>query len=582
MRYFSGNTKEDGKFCQIFIKSQHADNLHLASLADRAVRCWHASCHYHFVRRTNRTVKMANRNLFQSVRGAFTPRTTATNDAGAPAYDRTAKAALAQFAATGCLNATFYATEETQLDRVLELAKQADVDFLAQTALYARRRGLMKDMPALLCAVLATRDLDRLIEIFPQVIDNGRMLRNFVQILRSGVTGRKSLGSAPKRLVRQWLERATDRQLLEASIGNAPSLADIVKMVHPRPASASREAFYAWLVDKPWNPEALPEVLRAFEAWKLDRSGDVPAVPFQMLTALGLGQKEWSAVAANASWQTTRMNLNTFLRHGVFRDDVLTQRIARRLADPEAIRRSRVFPYQLLVAYLNADPAVPSRVRDALQDALEISLDNVPALDARIVVCPDVSGSMQCAVTGQRIGATSKVRCVDVAGLIAAAFLRKNPDARVIPFERDVVSLQLNARDTVMTNAAKLANVGGGGTNCSAPLALLNREKAKADLVVYVSDNESWLDANRGARGTALLEQWNLFRQCNPNARLACIDLTPNLTVQAPDRADILNLGGFSDTVFDLIASFAAGAYGAARWIAEIESQPLLNRMKSA
>ena len=42
---------------------------------------------------------------------------------------------------------------------------------------------------ALLCAVLATRDLDRLAEIFPQVIDNGKMLRNFVQILRSGITG---------------------------------------------------------------------------------------------------------------------------------------------------------------------------------------------------------------------------------------------------------------------------------------------------------------------------------------------------------------------------------------------------------
>ena len=50
------------------------------------------------------------------------------------------------------------------------------------------------------------------------------MLRTFVQILRSGVTGRKSLGSAPKRLILQWLERADVRKLLQASIGNAPSL----------------------------------------------------------------------------------------------------------------------------------------------------------------------------------------------------------------------------------------------------------------------------------------------------------------------------------------------------------------------
>ena len=41
-----------------------------------------------------------------------------------------------------------------------------------------------------------------------------------------------------------------------------------------------------------------------------------------------------------------------------------------------------------------------------------------------------------------------------------------------------------------MTNAARLAEIGGGGTACSAPLAKLNREKAKVDLVLIVSDNE--------------------------------------------------------------------------------------------
>lgn len=522
---------------------------------------------------------MANRTLFQSIRGALTPRTTTRNSAGGPAYLRPEKSALAQLAATGTLNQTFYATAGTQLDQVLELASSVDVDFLARTALYARRRGQMKDMPALLCAVMATRDLDRLIEIFPLIIDNGRMLRTFVQILRSGVTGRKSLGSAPKRLVRQWLERATPRQLLEASIGNSPSLADIVKMVHPRPTDPAREAFYAWLVGKPFRNGALPETLQAYETWKATRSGEVPDVPFQMLTALDLGQKEWSAIAANASWQTTRMNLNTFVRHGVFQDSHLTARIARRLADPALIQRARALPYQLLVAYLNASADVPLAVRDALQDAMEIALANVPILQGRVVICPDVSGSMQTPVTGYQKGASSKVSCLDVAGLITAAVLRKNRDARVLPFECDVVPLELNARDSVMTNAAKLGSIGGGGTNCSAPLRKLNAENIQADLVLFVSDNESWMDARQGGRGTALMEEWNRFKLRNPKARLVCLDLVPNTTVQAQDRQDILNIGGFSDAVFDLIASFSDGAHGADHWIAAIESQPLKARM---
>jgi len=524
---------------------------------------------------------MANKNLFQTIRGALIPQATTRNDAGGAAYDLSPKAALARMAVTGCFGRTYYASPELQLDRLLELVPKVDTDFVAQTALYARRKGYMKDMPALLCAMLSTRDLGRLAEIFPQVIDNGKMLRNFVQMLRSGVTGRKSLGSAPKRLVRQWLKRATVRQLLDASVGNAPSLADVVKMVHPRPADPAREAFYAWLLGKPWNADALPETLRHYEAWKLSREGDVPDVPFQMLTALELGQKEWDAIAVTASWQTTRMNLNTFLRHGVFRDQGMVYLIAKRLADPERIRRARVFPYQLLVAYLNAGKDLPQQIREALQDAMETAIGNVPEIDGKVVVCPDVSGSMQSAVTGYRKGATSKVRCIDVAALVAAALLRKNRGARVLPFERDVVDVDLNPRDSVMTNATKLAKIGGGGTNCSAPLAKLNAEKATPDLVIFVSDNESWADP-RASRGTAVMAEWEKLKNRNPKARLVCVDLVPNTSTQAPDRKDILNIGGFSDTVFDLVSAFAAGADGSDHWIREIENQPLNQRVKIA
>jgi 60 kDa SS-A/Ro ribonucleoprotein len=524
---------------------------------------------------------MANRSLFQSLRGALLPQADATNDAAAPAYDLGPQAALAQLAATGCLTDTYYASAETQLDRVLELAAGLEPEFLARTALYARRRGFMKDLPALLCAVLATRDLDRLAEIFPQVIDNGKMLRNFVQILRSGVTGRKSLGTAPKRLVRQWLERASVRQLLQASVGNSPSLADIVKMVHPHPADPAREAFYAWLIGKPWDPETLPESVRAYEAWKQSRAGEVPDVPFQLLTALDLGTAEWSAIAAHASWQTTRMNLNTFARHGVYQDAARVRQIAARLSNPELIAKARVFPYQLMVAYHNCDSKVPVEIREALQDAMETAISNVPDLTGKIVVCPDVSGSMHSPITGHQRGASSVVRCVDVAALVTAALLRKNRGVRVLPFEVDVVKIQLNPRDSVMTNATMLAAVGGGGTNCSAPLAKLNAEKAQADLVIFVSDNESWADP-KGQRGTAMMQQWELLKRRNPQARLVCIDLTPNTTTQATSRPDILNIGGFSDSVFDLIAGFSAGADGTAHWLREIQLQPLNPKMKIA
>jgi 60 kDa SS-A/Ro ribonucleoprotein len=252
----------------------------------------------------------------------------------------------------------------------------------------------------------------------------------------------------------------------------------------------------------------------------------------------------------------------------VLDDQEMVELIAARLRDPNTIRSARAFAYQLLVAYKTTRDEIPGAISEALQDAMEESIARVPSFAGRTVVCVDVSGSMSSAVTGERKGATSVVRCIDVAGLIGAAVLRKNPTAKVIPFHGTVVNLVLNPRDSVITNAEKLAAVGGGATNCAAPLQLLNRKKEAVDLVIMASDNESWAD-RRQTRGTAMMEEWNILRQRNPKAKLVCLDLQPNRTTQVCDQVDVLNIGGFSDQVFEVIEGFVEGRTGMDR-IAEV------------
>ena len=516
---------------------------------------------------------MANKTMFASLMGRLLPRSDAQNQAGAPAYALTPRHALAQLAATGTLHRTFYADAREQLDQVLALAREVEPGFIARTAVHARERGHMKDMPALLLALSSTLQSPDFAPAFRRVVDNGRMLRSFVQIMRSGAVGRKSLGTRPKRLVQEWLETASDVEIMRAAVGQDPSLADVIRMVHPKPANPSRQALYGWLIGRPYDAAALPETVRAFEAFKRDPTAPVPDVPFQMLTALPLTREHWAAIGEKAGWHMLRMNLNTFARHGVFGVDGFAERVAARLRDPEAIRRARVFPYQLMAAYAMTGTGVPAVIREALQDAMEVAVGNVPVVPGRVVICPDVSGSMASPVTGHRAGGTTSVRCIDVAALVAAAVLRANRSARVMPFEQDVVRIDLNPRDAVLTNAQKLAAIGGGGTNCSAPVERLVAERAQVDLVVFVSDNQSWVDAARYAhQGTGLMQAWAKLKVKNPEAKLVCIDIQPNATTQAQERADILNVGGFSDAVFDAIAAFAAdGSSGADRWVEEIE-----------
>ncbi len=512
---------------------------------------------------------MANKSLFASAVAKLLPAADVLNREYAPAYAYGPEQKLAQLAATGTLQDNFYAAAETQLADVLDAAKAVEPLFVAQAALYARSRGAMKDMPALLTAWLTMAEPDLAVTLFGRVIDNGRMLRSFVQIMRSGVTGRTSLGTRPKRLVQLWLEKASMRALMQAATGNSPSLADIVRMVHPKPADESRKAFYAWLIGRPYDVAALPAEIAAFEAWKRAPDGPLPDVPFEWLTAFELSAGQWAGLARRMGWQALRMNLNTLARKGAFAVEGTAETVAARLSDPEALSKARVLPYQLMVALGTVGDGVPLRVQAALETALEASLASVPAIEGRVVVCPDVSGSMASPVTGYRKGATSKVRCIDVAALVAAAVLRRNPKAAVLPFECDVVPLALDPFARVAANAAKLAAVGGGGTNVSAPLAKLNAEQAMVDLVVIVSDNESWVDTTRSG-ATATMREWDRLKKRCPGAKLVCIDLQPYGTTQARSRADILNVGGFSDAVFGTLARFAKGE-AARDWVAEVK-----------
>jgi len=58
--------------------------------------------------------------------------------------------------------------------------------------------------------------------------------------------------------------------------------------------------------------------------------------------------------------------------------------------------------------------------------------------------------------------------------------------------------------------------------------------------------------------------------QAIPSLKLVYITLPPYATTYGPDRDDILNVGGFSDAVFSVVAAFLAGDSGPL--VAELES----------
>lgn len=527
---------------------------------------------------------MANKDLFGSAVSAKTP--TATNAAGGSAYSFDAEQELAQVASTGCFNDTYYESGASQLDKIRVAADKVSPKYLAQVAVYSRQKGYMKDMPAALLAMLSKADPVLFQDAFDAVVDNGKMLRNFVQMIRSGAFGRKSLGSGPKRAVARYLNGVSPRKLLNDSVGNSPSLADCIKLSRPDPKNPEREALFGYLIGKSKDAqrmEALPSIVKHFEAFKGGTAafGDTPpAVDFRLLSSLKMTPAQWGSLIATGGWHFVRMNLNTFQRNGVFEGEGAEERIAlvaKKLADKDTIAKSKVFPYQLLAAFLNIEDTVPAAVKLALQEAVEVATQNVPTFGEGVYAMVDTSGSMSSnKITGNRPGAASKIRCIDVAALIASCVLRRNKLAHLVPFDTAVhipgqsnhnhygygsasVNPEINPLDSIMTNATKLASFGGGGTECAVALQHVNAQNGKGNLVIYVSDNESWANDRGGYRGTGLMQEWTKFKARNPQAKLVCIDLIANSTTQAVGK-DILNVGGFSDNVFEVISNFLNGS----------------------
>jgi 60 kDa SS-A/Ro ribonucleoprotein len=542
---------------------------------------------------------MVNTSLFAT---PSVPMADTTNDAGGKAYSFGKKHCLAQIAATNCFNGTFYAGADDNLrlakDAVAELLN--DPEFIAKVAVYSRDKGHMKDMPAYLTVVLAGLDTKLFRKVFRRVVDNGKMLRNVIQIARSGQAGKVCNMSSGtwRNAIQGWFDSRSPESIFKASIGNDPSMRDILRMSHVKPRDQNRNhspekaALFAYLLGAQVSEgaltvsrkdgtvayrhsfESLPEIVRQYEAYKLDKTLAVPAVDFRFLDHL-VDDAGWASIARNANWTMTRMNLNTFQRHGVFGGEDVVQLVAARLQNREEIAKAKAFPYQLLMAY-KAAVDVPALVRDALQEAMEIATDNAPVFQGKTFVAVDVSGSMGSPVTGSRGTVSTNVRCVDVAALFGATVLRKNRLAEVLPFDTRIHATDLNGRDSIMTNAMRLAQYGGGGTNCALALEHLNERNAVGDAVVFVSDNESWVDSPRyHGYGTGLMGAWVKFKQRNPKARLVCIDITPRDNSQVTEREDILQVGGFSDQVFDAVNSFLERGHSADHWIRVIDGVDL-------
>jgi hypothetical protein len=97
----------------------------------------------------------------------------------------------------------------------------------------------------------------------------------------------------------------------------------------------------------------------------------------------------WQAVIPSMGYMALLRNLRNFDQAGV--PDDVAETVAKRLADPDEVARSRQFPFRFWAAHKHTDSL---RWGHALEKGLAASLANVPALGGRTLILIDRSPSM--------------------------------------------------------------------------------------------------------------------------------------------------------------------------------------------
>lgn len=502
---------------------------------------------------------------------------TTKNRAGGNAFALDTYTKLAQLAVTGMVNNFARASSTPKEERekefksltnqLITLAKLCDTEYVAKVAVYAKECGLVLDAPVILVAHLSTRkELEYFYTAFKAVVNNVGQLRKFVKIIRSGYVGRKSLGSAPKKAIQHFFNRMDSNKLFWQAQGTSPSIGDVIKLSHPRPNTLEKDNLFAYFIDKEYELENLPNKVKNFENFKSGDTEVVPDVPFLRLTNLNLTLDQWENVFRAMTWNQLRKSLATAARKGLFKRERFTRWVAAKLRDPEVVSRSKVMPMSILstLSMVMTNTEIPEDVKAAITNALEISLSSAPVLTGKIAILVDTSGSMRMGVRAEdRYNSSpSRITYRNIAAIFASALLKANPsNVEVIPFDTQVhATVGISAEKSLVENATTLARFGGGGTNVAVGLQYLLKKAKQTqevpDLVYLISDNESWIDRSHTQYRTNTFAFWNELKKFNPEAKMVCHNIADGLTTQVPSRKDILNIGGWTDTVFELIDIF--------------------------
>jgi 60 kDa SS-A/Ro ribonucleoprotein len=454
------------------------------------------------------------------------------NHAGGEAYAQTPEMQLVSILLTSFVQDQFYRSAKGTLDELSMLSTQVEPEFAAKAAVFARNEYGMRSISHALAAELAVAASGTSWgkAFYNKIVHRPDDMLEIAAAYRS--KGGKHLSNAMKKGFAEAFGRFDAYQLAKyRGEGKAFKLIDLVNLVHPVGNDRNAEGLKQLVNDTLRNTKTWEAKLSATgqHATDEDRKAEMKA-------------EAWTELLQNGKLGYLALLRN--LRNMAEQAPDSMPLMVKALSNREAIKKSLVMPFQIMIAMDAIQAADLKQTRDienALSDALEISLENVPRFEGRTLVVLDDSGSMATRANAQAFGSRS---CISLGASFAAALFKTN-DADLMRFADNASYIKANNRDAMMSIAQTLIdNAKCGGTNFH---AIFEKANQAYDRIIILSDMQGWIGHHSAN------ETFNKYCQrYGVKPYLYSFDLAGYGTMQLPD-SKVFCLAGFSDKVFDLM-----------------------------
>jgi 60 kDa SS-A/Ro ribonucleoprotein len=404
----------------------------------------------------------------------------------------------------------------------------------------------------------------------PQVCRTGTHLLHFAEYVQAfGGWGRGT-----RTAVQRWFNGQTARALAYQAVKyqsrDGWSTRDLLRLAHPKAASAEHDAIYRWVVRGELAepvPAAL-QLLSAFEQAKratdvrqivaLISDANLPreCVPTQWLT----DARVWEALLARMPMTAMIRNLATMTRIGLLQPlGEATKTVIARLHDDKRLGEARIHPIAVLAALKTYAAGRGARgqhswtplpaIVDALDDAFYATFKQVEPSRARTLLALDVSGSMSGGMVAGVPGLSPRVASAAMALVTAAT----EPEHAFVGFTGELTELDISPKWRLDQVVERISNLPFGGTDCAQPMLWAMQKRVSVDTFVIYTDSETW------AGNIHPVQALNDYRQrTGIAAKLVVVGMVSNgFSIADPNDAGMLDVVGFDTATPTVISDFA-------------------------